>query len=115
MFTTSAVPVAAFDFDGTLTRSDTLVSLLRSAVGGARRMPLVTFIGFTALGSILWNALLIGAGYWLGDWWGATAAVSHWANIAVIGATAVLVLWWLASRLPGWGSTRSRSGGTTVR
>lgn len=73
------------------------VRSLISIPAGARRMPLIPFVGFTALGSFLWNLLLIGAGYWLGDRWGATAAVSHWANIAVLGAAGVLVVWWLTS------------------
>ncbi|WP_399143952.1 DedA family protein [Streptomyces sp. MK7] len=42
---------------------------LISVPAGIERMPLVTFIGFTALGSVIWNAAFALAGHWLGDNW----------------------------------------------
>ncbi len=70
------------------------VRSLISIPAGARRMPLPGFILLTTIGSFVWNLLLISAGYWLGDRWGETAAVSHWANISVeIIAVAVGARW----------------------
>lgn len=45
------------------------VRSLISIPAGVNRMPLATFTAYTALGSLLWNALLIGAGYELGEQW----------------------------------------------
>ncbi len=48
------------------------VPLIRSVVSipaGFRRMPIVRFTAFTALGSLIWNTALIGAGAILGDRW----------------------------------------------
>ncbi|MDP4973574.1 MAG: DedA family protein, partial [Ilumatobacteraceae bacterium] len=48
------------------------VPLIRSVVSvpaGFRRMPLVPFIAYTALGSAVWNTALIGAGAALGNQW----------------------------------------------
>ncbi|RMI43367.1 DedA family protein [Streptomyces triticirhizae] len=49
-----------------------LLPLLRALISvpaGVERMPLPTFIGMTALGSLVWNSLLIMTGYWMGDQW----------------------------------------------
>jgi membrane protein DedA with SNARE-associated domain len=48
------------------------VPLIRSVVSipaGFRRMPLLRFTIYTAIGSLLWNTTLIGAGAILGDRW----------------------------------------------
>jgi membrane protein DedA with SNARE-associated domain len=46
-----------------------LVRSLISIPAGFRRMPLGAFTVFTALGSLVWNAVLIVAGYLLADRW----------------------------------------------
>jgi membrane protein DedA with SNARE-associated domain len=48
------------------------VPLIRSIISipaGFRRMPLGTFTIFTLIGSLVWNTVLITAGYLLGDQW----------------------------------------------
>ncbi|WP_185994466.1 DedA family protein [Nocardioides campestrisoli] len=45
------------------------VRSLVSIPAGVDRMPLPAFVGYTALGSLAWNALLVGAGYQLGARW----------------------------------------------
>ena len=40
-----------------------------SVPAGIDRMPLPVFVLYTAVGSLVWNALLIGAGYELGSQW----------------------------------------------
>lgn len=46
-----------------------LVRSIVSVPAGVERMPLVRFTALTALGSGVWNALFIGAGYQLGNQW----------------------------------------------
>ncbi|MGB5757362.1 MAG: DedA family protein [Acidimicrobiales bacterium] len=79
-----------------------LVPGVRSVISipaGAQRMALAPFIALTAAGSFVWNLILISAGYWLGDRWGQTAAVSHWANIGVLVVAVAALGWWLRTRL----------------
>jgi membrane protein DedA with SNARE-associated domain len=48
------------------------IPLMRSLISipaGLRRMPLLPFSIYTLLGSLVWNVLLIGAGYLLGERW----------------------------------------------
>ncbi len=45
------------------------VRSLISIPAGIDRMPLVTFVGYTLAGSLLWNGALIVAGYLLGSQW----------------------------------------------
>ena len=54
---------------------------------GFRRMPLVPFIAYTALGSAVWNTVLIGAGAVLGNQWEKVepyVAVLQWLVLATI-------------------------------
>jgi membrane protein DedA with SNARE-associated domain len=45
------------------------VRSLISIPAGIDRMPVLQFAGYTAAGSLVWNAVLIGAGYELGSRW----------------------------------------------
>jgi membrane protein DedA with SNARE-associated domain len=46
-----------------------LIRSLISIPAGFRRMPLVTFTVFTLIGSLVWNTILVTAGYVLADQW----------------------------------------------
>ncbi|MCG7526445.1 DedA family protein [Streptomyces sp. OfavH-34-F] len=49
-----------------------MVPVFRSLISvpaGLERMPLPRFLALTAVGSLVWNAVLVLAGYWLGDQW----------------------------------------------
>ncbi|MEU1004307.1 DedA family protein [Streptomyces tibetensis] len=49
-----------------------MVPIFRSLVSvpaGVERMPLPVFVMLTTLGSLIWNSVLVTAGYWLGDRW----------------------------------------------
>ncbi len=49
-----------------------MVPIFRSLISvpaGVERMPLPTFLALTTLGSLVWNSVLVLAGYWLGDQW----------------------------------------------
>ncbi len=52
-----------------LCRCVPLIRSLISIPAGFRRMPLVAFTTFTLFGSLVWNTILITAGYALGDQW----------------------------------------------
>lgn len=78
------------------------VPLVRSIVSvpaGFRRMPFVRFTVYTALGSLVWNLALIGAGALLGERWehvGDVVGILQWAVIVGI---AVLAAWFVWTRL----------------
>ncbi|MEW5660637.1 VTT domain-containing protein, partial [Streptomyces cinereoruber] len=49
-----------------------MVPIFRSLISvpaGVERMPLPLFVALTTLGSLVWNGILVMAGYWLGDRW----------------------------------------------
>lgn len=78
------------------------VPLIRSVVSvpaGFRRMPLVPFIAYTALGSAVWNTVLIGAGAALGNQWENVepyVAILQWLVLAAI---AVVLTWFVYGRI----------------
>ena len=78
------------------------VPLIRSIVSipaGFRRMKLTSFVVLTAIGSAVWNIVLIGAGAVLGDQWeqvGEYVGVFQWL---VIVAVLVLLVRFVVSRL----------------
>jgi membrane protein DedA with SNARE-associated domain len=61
------------------------VRSLISLPAGAQRMPLGLFTACTALGSALWNSLLVGAGYALGTQWSTVGGYVSTASDVVIG------------------------------
>jgi membrane protein DedA with SNARE-associated domain len=75
------------------------VPLVRSIVSipaGFRRMPLVRFTVFTAIGSLAWNVALVGAGAVLGHRWeevGSVVGVFQWAVIVAVVALAGWFVW----------------------
>jgi membrane protein DedA with SNARE-associated domain len=60
-----------------------VVRSLVSVPAGADRMPLPLFITFTTLGSGVWNAIFIGAGYALGSRWQDVEQYNKWFDIAI--------------------------------
>ena len=74
------------------------VPLIRSVVSipaGFRRMPLLRFTLYTAIGSLLWNTTLIGAGAILGERWERVGDVVGLLQGVVIVAIVGLVLFFL--------------------
>jgi len=64
-----------------------------SIPAGLLHMPRGRFILYTAAGSMVWNALLVGVGYWLGT---SFETVDHWIApgvTAILVAIAALYLW----------------------
>ncbi|TWU18386.1 DedA family protein [Allorhodopirellula heiligendammensis] len=68
------------------------VRTLISIPAGFSEMPLVPFLIFTAIGTVLWTALLAGLGWWLGDNYGDLSGPLGWASTAVVVG---LFAWWL--------------------
>lgn len=76
-----------------------VVRSLVSVPAGLQRMPVGRFIALTALGSAIWNSVLILAGYHLGGQW---EAVSDWLSryqIVVFTAVGVAIAVWLFRRV----------------
>ena len=72
------------------------VPLVRSIVSvpaGVEGMPLVRFTALTALGSGVWNALFIGAGYQLGNRWERVEGWIKPLSYAVVAILALAALW----------------------
>jgi membrane protein DedA with SNARE-associated domain len=71
------------------------IPLLRSLISipaGFRRMPLVSFTIYTAIGSLVWNTALITAGYLLGDQWeDVLAVIEPFQNLVLIAIGLVIV------------------------
>ncbi|MBA2641097.1 MAG: DedA family protein [Nocardioidaceae bacterium] len=68
------------------------VRSLISLPAGAQRMPLGQFVAYTTAGSLLWNALLVGAGYALGTQWKQVEAYSGWLDAILIAAAVGVVV-----------------------
>ncbi len=78
------------------------VPLMRSLISipaGFRRMPLLPFTLFTLLGSLVWNVLLIGAGYLLGEQWNQVEEPLELFQRLVLAVIAVAVAWFVWRRI----------------
>lgn len=72
------------------------VPLVRSIVSvpaGVERMPLLRFSALTALGSGIWNAIFIGAGYQLGNRWERVEGYIQPFTYTVVGLLGLFGLW----------------------
>lgn len=63
-----------------------LVRSLISLPAGLHRMPLGTFVLYSAIGSAMWNIVLIGAGWLLGDNWEQVGDVVGYLQYVVVAA-----------------------------
>lgn len=79
-----------------------LVPLFRSLVSipaGIDRMPLWRFLGLTLAGSLIWNSVLILAGYFLGENWPRVEEYAGALQLLVTVAVAGLVVLFVAKKL----------------
>ncbi len=58
---------------------------------GAAKMPLKKFVGFTTAGCLLWNAILIYLGWFLGKNWTEVAGISRYLIIAAVASILIIV------------------------
>ncbi|MFJ8792338.1 DedA family protein [Streptomyces sp. NPDC102462] len=82
-----------------------MVPIFRSLISvpaGLERMPLPTFLALTAVGSFMWNAVLVMSGYWLGDQWDTVGdyvgVISKGVLVLVVAALACYIVVRLRSR-----------------
>ena len=77
-----------------------IVRSLISIPAGIRRMPLLPFIGYTAVGAGVWNSVLIGAGWALGDNWDEVEQYVGYLQYVVIALVIVGAVLWFWKRNP---------------
>jgi membrane protein DedA with SNARE-associated domain len=78
-----------------------MVPGLRSVISlpaGVERMSIVPFVLLTTLGSAIWNGVLIGAGWWLGDQWDLVSDYLEIVQYVIIGIAVVAIGWFIVSR-----------------
>ena len=66
---------------------------LISIPAGLMHMPFWRFVGYTAVGSIIWNVILVGVGFWLGA---TVEDIEHWVApviITIVVAVVAIYLW----------------------
>ncbi|MFD0042655.1 DedA family protein [Streptomyces anulatus] len=79
-----------------------MVPIFRSLISvpaGVERMPLPVFVLLTTLGSLIWNSVLVMAGYWLGDQWEVVETYVGILSKAVVVLVAVALAAYVAVRL----------------
>jgi membrane protein DedA with SNARE-associated domain len=76
-----------------------VVRSLVSVPAGANRMPLGEFILLTTIGSGVWNALIVGAGYALGSRWQDVERYSDWFNYGIVAVFVVMVVTWVIRKM----------------
>ncbi|MDO5699497.1 MAG: DedA family protein [Dermatophilus congolensis] len=85
-----------------------LLPIIRSLISipaGLERMPLLMFTLFTAIGSGVWNTILVYAGYALGENWGLVEGYVGYLQYAVIAAVLVFIVWYLVRHFRKQSST----------
>ena len=86
-----------------------VVRSLISIPAGVNRMALPSFVLYSALGSGIWNSVLIGAGWWLGDRWERVSQYVEYLQYALLIAAIAAISWFLTSRRRQ-STSRSRAG-----
>ncbi len=76
-----------------------LVRSLISIPAGVARMPLLSFITYTTIGSGVWNALLIWGGWLLGENWEVVGTYQGYFGNIIVAALVVAVVWFFGRRL----------------
>jgi membrane protein DedA with SNARE-associated domain len=90
-----------------------LVPGVRSVISlpaGVTSMPLGPFLLYTTLGSAIWNSLLVGAGWALGNQWEKVEGVVSYVQYGVILAILLAIVWFAWSRRETWRSWVFRRG-----
>ncbi|KPL31606.1 hypothetical protein JI76_20995 [Streptomyces anulatus] len=88
-----------------------MVPIFRSLISvpaGVEHMPLPVFVLLTTLGSLIWNSVLVMAGYWLGDQWEVVETYVGVLSKAVVVLVAVALAAYVAVRLRGRNQAQHR-------
>ncbi|PZG26936.1 hypothetical protein C1I98_33650 [Spongiactinospora gelatinilytica] len=89
-----------------------MIPIFRSLISvpaGVERMKITTFLGLTALGSLIWNTAFVLAGYALGENWGIIERYMGVVSKGVLGLCALAVIWFVVARIIR--GRRERQGG----
>ncbi|MEE1794315.1 DedA family protein [Streptomyces sp. BE308] len=81
-----------------------MVPVFRSLISvpaGVERMPLPTFVALTTAGSLLWNTVLVMAGYWLGDQWDLVETYVGVLSTVVLALVLLAAVGYVAVRVRG--------------
>jgi membrane protein DedA with SNARE-associated domain len=81
-----------------------LIPIIRSLISipaGMNRMPLGTFLLFTTLGTTIWNLILTGGGWWLGENWEAIVGYVKQYEKVILVVLIVAVAAFLVLRVKG--------------
>ena len=93
------------------------VPIIRSLVSipaGFRRMNMARFVIFTAIGSAVWNAALIGAGWALGDNWEDVGNYVGYFQYVVIAVVVLAVAWFFWRRISSRSGSRAGHDGAST-
>ncbi|MEU1105889.1 DedA family protein [Streptomyces tibetensis] len=88
-----------------------MVPIFRSLVSvpaGVERMPLPVFVMLTTLGSLIWNSVLVTAGYWLGDQWEVVETYVGILSKVVLVLVVVALAVYVTARLRGGNRAQHR-------
>jgi membrane protein DedA with SNARE-associated domain len=89
-------------YGGIAVMTGRVVPIIRSLISipaGLRRMPLSQFALYTTAGSLVWNSVLIGAGWILGNNWDEVEKYVGYLQYMVIAAVLVIGIWWVWARM----------------
>ncbi|NGO06292.1 DedA family protein [Streptomyces sp. HC44] len=89
-----------------------MVPIFRSLISvpaGVERMRLPVFLLLTALGSLIWNSVLVMAGYWLGDRWDSVESYVGVLSKAVLVGVILAVTAYVVVRFRGRNQARQHS------
>ncbi|WP_229402056.1 DedA family protein [Micromonospora okii] len=79
-----------------------MIPVFRSLISipaGVERMPVLTFLLYTTLGSLIWNTVFVMAGYFLGENWHVVEGyVGAFQNVVIV-VTALAVGWFVVARV----------------
>lgn len=78
-----------------------IIRTIISVPAGIAAMPVYAFIAASALGALLWNSILIGAGYFLSSHYDMVETILDPATIIVLGLCVLIYLWRVVTWKPG--------------
>ncbi|HWS32714.1 MAG TPA: DedA family protein [Actinoplanes sp.] len=76
-----------------------VVRSLVSIPAGANHMPMAQFMVFTTIGSGVWNALFVGAGFALGSRWQDVETYAHWFDYAIWAFFVIAIGSWVVKKV----------------
>ncbi|WP_426321458.1 DedA family protein [Microbacterium sp. E-13] len=94
-----------------------MIPIFRSLISipaGITRMPVWRFALLTAAGSLLWNAIFVGSGFFLGESWHLVERYAEILQYVVIAVAAGAAVWFIAVRVRALLANRGSRGRSTL-